>query len=158
MEWILPQVEFMVNGVMPKDLSAGIVFSLRELQGLKDRIEAHGQEKTALKKLHKELRKQHASLNRERRFQEKKTHETENKYVEVQLLKFGQVHFLCSLTTRPLFSLWCLLGLHCHLSNCWDSTLPTAITILKAFSCCKRTGLQPILLSLGHMNAADHNR
>jgi hypothetical protein len=49
------------------------------------------------------------------------------------------------------------LGLHCRLSNCWDFTLSTAITILKAFSCCKRTGLQPILLS-GHMNAADHNR
>ncbi len=105
MEWILPQVEFMVNGVMPKDLSAGIVFSLQELQGLKDQIEAHGQEKTALKKLHKELRKQHASLNRERRFQEKKTHETENKYVEVQLLKFGQVHFLCSHHQTPFFSL-----------------------------------------------------
>lgn len=58
----------------------------------------------------------------------------------------------------PFFSLWCLLGLHCRLSNCWDFTLPTAITILKAFSCCKRTGLQPILLSLGRMNAADHNR
>jgi len=122
MEWILPQVEFMVNGVMPKDLSAGIVFSLRELQGLKDRIEAHGQEKTALKKLHKELRKQHASLNRERRFQEKKTHETENKYVEVQLLKFGQVPFLCSHHQTPFF----LCGVY------WVCTAvcPTAGTLL----------------------------
>ncbi|KAH9568465.1 hypothetical protein CY35_03G078300 [Sphagnum magellanicum] len=118
----LNQVEFMVNGVMPKDLSAGIVFSLRELQGLKDRIEAHGQEKTALKKLHKELRKQHASLNRERRFQEKKTHETENKYVEVQLLKFGQVPFLCSHHQTPFF----LCGVY------WVCTAvcPTAGTLL----------------------------
>lgn len=118
----LNQVEFMVNGVMPKDLSAGIVFSLRELQGLKDRIEAHGQEKTALKKLHKELRKQHASLNRERRFQEKKTHETENKYVEVQLLKFGQVPFLCSHHQTPFF----LSGVY------WVCTAvcPTAGTLL----------------------------
>lgn len=84
------QVEYMENGQLPEDLSGGLVFTLTEEQGLKDRIQAHVQEKISLKKLHKDLHKMHADLQRERRNEEKKTKMTEQKYVESQMLKFGE--------------------------------------------------------------------
>ena len=93
------QIEYLDEGKLPADLSGGLVFSLKELDALKERIEAHGQEKSRLRKLHNELHREHANLNRERRFQEKKTQDTENKYTEVQLLKFGQVSPSASLST-----------------------------------------------------------
>lgn len=85
------QVEYIENGQLPVDLSGALVFTLTEEQGLKDRIQAHIQEKAALKKLHKDLHKMHADLQRERRAQEKKTVLTAQKYVEGQMLKFGEV-------------------------------------------------------------------
>ncbi|XP_073389428.1 cilia- and flagella-associated protein 44 isoform X4 [Physcomitrium patens] len=84
------QVEYMENGRLPEDLSRALVFALKEEQGLIDRLRAHGERKKSLKKLHKELKKMHADLQRERRAQEKKTKQTEAKYVESQMLKFGE--------------------------------------------------------------------
>lgn len=94
----------MENGQLPEDLSGGLVFTLTEEQGLKDRIQAHVQEKISLKKLHKDLHKMHADLQRERRNEEKKTKMTEQKYVESQMLKFGEVCF-----TFNFFSHYCVL-------------------------------------------------
>lgn len=85
------QVEYMENGELPEDLTGALVFELREEQGLIQRLHAHGEEKKALKKLHKELHKMHSDLQKERRNQEKKTRQTEAKYVEGQMLKFGEV-------------------------------------------------------------------
>ena len=88
------QVEYMENGTLPEDLSAALVFELREEQALIQRLHAHGEEKKALKQLHKDLHKYHADLQRDRRNEEKKTRATEHKYVEGQLLKFGEVPVL----------------------------------------------------------------
>lgn len=95
------QVEYIENGQLPQDLSGALVFTLSEEQGLKERIQAHIQEKVQLKKLHKDLHKMHSDLQRERRAQEKKTVMTGQKYVEGQLLKFGEVHVTFDLLYRP---------------------------------------------------------
>ncbi|KAG0579336.1 hypothetical protein KC19_4G091500 [Ceratodon purpureus] len=84
------QVEYMENGQLPEDLSGGLVFELREEQALIQRLHKHGEEKKGLKQLHKDLHKMHADLQRDRRNEEKKTRMTEQKYVEGQMLKFGE--------------------------------------------------------------------
>lgn len=81
----------MENGQLPEDLAGALVFELREEQALIQRLRAHGKEKAALKQLIKDLHKMHADLQRDRRNEEKKTRLTEQKYVEGQLLKFGEV-------------------------------------------------------------------
>jgi len=93
--WGIMQVEYMENGQLPADLSGALVFTLSEEQGLKDRIQAHMEEKVSLKKLLKDLHKMHADLQRDRRFEEKKTKMTQQKYVESQMLKFGEVPVTC---------------------------------------------------------------
>jgi len=100
------QVEYMENGQLPADLSVALLFTLTEEQGLKDRIQAHVQEKISLKKLHKDLHKMHADLQRDRRFEEKKTEMTQQKYVEGQMLKFGEVP-----VTFNFFSYYCTVNL-----------------------------------------------
>lgn len=84
------QVEYMENGQLPADLAGALVFELREEQALIQRLRAHGKEKAALKQLIKDLHKMHADLQRDRRNEEKKTRLTEQKYVEGQMLKFGE--------------------------------------------------------------------
>ncbi|KAL2620171.1 hypothetical protein R1flu_000376 [Riccia fluitans] len=85
------QIEFLEGGELPEDLSRGLVFDNAVFQNLKDIIADHMKAKQSLKKLHKELRKEHQTLNREKKIEDERTANIEARCVEVQMLKFGQV-------------------------------------------------------------------
>ena len=85
------QVEYIVDGQLPADRSEGLVFSRKALQGLHDRVQGLIQEKAALRRQQKELRKEHVQLNRDKRAKEAKIVELEKKAKDVQMLKFGQI-------------------------------------------------------------------
>lgn len=93
------QIEYLEDGSLSQDLSEGLVFDNAAFQNLKDIIAKHMKAKQALKELHKELRKEHQTLNREKKNEEDKTKNIEARCVEVQMLKFGQVMFSFSLQT-----------------------------------------------------------
>ncbi|KAL2650271.1 hypothetical protein R1flu_018399 [Riccia fluitans] len=85
------QIEFLEGGELPEDLSRGLVFDNAVFQNLKDIIADHMKAKQSLKELHKELRKEHQTLNREKKIEDERTANIEARCVEVQMLKFGQV-------------------------------------------------------------------
>lgn len=85
------QIEYLEDGVLPEDLSGALVFDNAVFQGLTDIITEHMKAKQALKELHKELRKEHQALNREKKSEDERTANIEARCVEVQMLKFGQV-------------------------------------------------------------------
>ncbi|BBN11831.1 cilia- and flagella-associated protein 44 [Marchantia polymorpha subsp. ruderalis] len=84
------QIEYLEDGVLPEDLSGALVFDNAVFQGLTDIITEHMKAKQALKELHKELRKEHQALNREKKSEDERTANIEARCVEVQMLKFGQ--------------------------------------------------------------------
>eukprot|EP00798_Chlamydomonas_sp_ICE-L_P007462 gene7462-603_t len=85
------QIEYLVDGRLPEDLSQGLVFSNVELQRLKRRIDELEQEKADLKARQKGLKKEHLQLLRDKRAKDDKVSEMERKAYDVQMLKFGQV-------------------------------------------------------------------
>ncbi|GFH29070.1 uncharacterized protein HaLaN_27665, partial [Haematococcus lacustris] len=56
------QVEYLVDGRLPEDLSAALVFSSQELQRLKQRIDELDEEKAELRAKHRGLKKEHLQL------------------------------------------------------------------------------------------------
>lgn len=85
------QIEYLVDGNLPTDLSQALVFSEQELERLKRRVEELDQEKSDLRQHHKTMKKEHLQLLRDRKAKEDKVKELEAKAHDVQMLKFGQV-------------------------------------------------------------------
>ena len=70
--------------MLPEDFSGA-------LDELKDTIKEHGSETCALKRLQKDLKKEHTALVKERKSRESKIEELNQRVIDVQMLKFGQV-------------------------------------------------------------------
>jgi len=84
------QMEYLVNGKLPEDLSVGLVFSNDELRRLKNRIKELIEEKSDLKKKQKDLRGDHNRLQRDKKLKEARIADLEGRAKQVQMLKFGQ--------------------------------------------------------------------
>ncbi|MCO5556748.1 hypothetical protein L7F22_010300 [Adiantum nelumboides] len=84
------QLEHLPDSKLPDDLSEALVFSNTVINELKETIKDHGTETVALKKLQKELKKEHITLVRERKAGEAKIEDLEQRVTDVQMLKFGQ--------------------------------------------------------------------
>lgn len=86
------QIEFLDDeGNLRTDMENALVFSKSALGKLYHRIGELAVEKTTLKQKHKELKKDHIDLSREKKEKENKVAELEARALEVQMLKFGQV-------------------------------------------------------------------
>lgn len=88
---LLPQIEYLLDGCLPDDLSACLVFSASQLRRLQARVDELEEEKAGLRAAHKELRRQHAALLRDKADKEARVAELEARAHDVQMLKFGQV-------------------------------------------------------------------
>jgi len=84
------QMEYLVDGKLPYDLSQALVFSNTELEKLKSRIKELDQEKVALRRQQQELRKEHQQLLRDKKAKEARIAELDARAYNVQMLKFGQ--------------------------------------------------------------------
>nr|A8J1V4.1 RecName: Full=Cilia- and flagella-associated protein 44 [Chlamydomonas reinhardtii] len=85
------QIEYLLDGCLPDDLSACLVFSASQLRRLQARVDELEEEKAGLRAAHKELRRQHAALLRDKADKEARVAELEARAHDVQMLKFGQV-------------------------------------------------------------------
>ncbi|KAK3285967.1 hypothetical protein CYMTET_6449 [Cymbomonas tetramitiformis] len=85
------QMEYLVDGKLPDDLTQGLVFSNGALRRLKARIKELIQEKAQLKRKQKELRREHIQLHRDKKTKEQRIAELEARAYDVQMLKFGQL-------------------------------------------------------------------
>ncbi|KAJ3417018.1 Cilia- and flagella-associated protein 44 [Chytridiales sp. JEL 0842] len=87
----LHQVENLERNALPKDLSQSLVFVNEGLHKLKNRIKELQQEKLDIRKQHKELKKMHVALVKNRKEKQEKLTELESRATDVQMLKFGQI-------------------------------------------------------------------
>lgn len=87
----LRQVEYLYEGKIPNDLAEGIVFSRSVLDGLQRRIEELVGEKSALRRQQRDLRREHASLQKVKAERTEKNRELDASAVQMQMLKFGQL-------------------------------------------------------------------
>ncbi|GBG93046.1 hypothetical protein CBR_g58401 [Chara braunii] len=85
------QIEYLVDGVLPSDLTHALVFSTTALQGLKERIRELITEKAELRKQQRDLKRYQASLLKDRKAKQARIGELEARAHDVQMLKFGQV-------------------------------------------------------------------
>ncbi|GLC74134.1 Cilia- and flagella-associated protein 44 [Pleodorina starrii] len=85
------QVEYLIDGCLPDDLSAALVFSATQLRRLQRRVDELEDEKAALRAAHKDLKREQAALLKDKAEKEKKVAELEARAHDVQMLKFGQV-------------------------------------------------------------------
>ena len=85
------QLQYLVDERVPQDLSASLVFFNEGLSQLKRRIKELHQEKTDIKKQHRELKKLHVSFNKSKKEKEQRVAELSEKTRDVQMLKFGQI-------------------------------------------------------------------
>mmetsp|Transcript_31350 Transcript_31350/g.43492 ORF Transcript_31350/g.43492 Transcript_31350/m.43492 type:complete len:486 (+) Transcript_31350:207-1664(+) len=85
------QMEYLVEGKLPDDISLGLVFSNAALRRLKMRIKELIQEKAQLRREQKELRRVHIQLHRDKKAKEQRIAELEGRAHDVQMLKFGQL-------------------------------------------------------------------
>ncbi|MEW5304835.1 MAG: hypothetical protein WDW36_007418 [Sanguina aurantia] len=87
----LSAIEYLVDGRMPTDLSAALVFGNGQLARLKSRTDELEAEKAELRLRQKELKRTHVALLRDKAAKEVKVRELEQRALDVQMLKFGQV-------------------------------------------------------------------
>ncbi|KAI9014667.1 hypothetical protein BC832DRAFT_164254 [Gaertneriomyces semiglobifer] len=87
----LHQIQYLEKGLLPADLSQALVFVGEGLTKLKNRIRELQQEKADIRKQHKELKRMHVSLIKNRREKQSKLQELEARATDVQMLKFGQI-------------------------------------------------------------------
>ncbi|MEM8709793.1 MAG: amidohydrolase family protein [Planctomycetota bacterium] len=85
------QMEYLVDERLPEDLSQALVFSGGALSRLRSRIKELVQEKAALRRQQKELRREHVNLSREKSVKETRIAELQSRAYDVQMLKFGQL-------------------------------------------------------------------
>ncbi|XP_074839653.1 cilia- and flagella-associated protein 44 [Carettochelys insculpta] len=95
----LHQVEYVVNGELPSDLSQALVFTNHALEYLHQRIMALQHEKLEQRELYKQARQQHKQLIRDRRELEIRIRRLEENCNQLMLMKFGRVVDLEALQT-----------------------------------------------------------
>ncbi|XP_033126041.1 cilia- and flagella-associated protein 44-like [Anneissia japonica] len=87
----LHQVEHVVNGALPQDLTSTLVFTNTSMIKLQRRITELKEEKTTQRRLYKEHRQQHVRLIKERKLMETRIVELEEQCKEAMIQKFGCV-------------------------------------------------------------------
>nr|XP_048673682.1 cilia- and flagella-associated protein 44 isoform X2 [Caretta caretta] len=95
----LHQVEYVVNGELPTDLSQTLVFTNQSLEYLQQRIMVLQHEKLEQRELYKQARQQHKELIRDRREIEIRIQRLEENCNQLMLMKFGRVVDLEALQT-----------------------------------------------------------
>ncbi|XP_069491898.1 cilia- and flagella-associated protein 44 isoform X2 [Ambystoma mexicanum] len=95
----LHQVEHVISGEVPTDLSHSLVFTNQSLEGLQHRIHELQVEKFQQRDLYKQARQQHKQLIRDRREMETKILVLEDKCKQQMILKFGRLVDLETLQT-----------------------------------------------------------
>ncbi|XP_052253766.1 cilia- and flagella-associated protein 44-like isoform X2 [Dreissena polymorpha] len=87
----LHQIQYMVNGVLPQDLSHTLVFESHGVTRLQMRIKELEHEKHSQKKYMKESKKKHVQLIKDRKTFESKISEMDEECEEMMVSKFGCV-------------------------------------------------------------------
>nr|DBA34597.1 TPA: hypothetical protein GDO54_002143 [Pyxicephalus adspersus] len=95
----LHQVDYMINGEIPCDLSQALVFTNHSLESLQHRIKELQVEKVEKKELYKQAKEQHKHLIRERKEMEVKIQGLEEKCCQQMMMKFGRLVDLEALQT-----------------------------------------------------------
>ncbi|XP_068733143.1 cilia- and flagella-associated protein 44-like isoform X1 [Montipora capricornis] len=95
----LHQIQYMVNSVLPQDLSQCLVFNSPGLVRLQSRIKELEKEKAEQKRLYREHRQTHVQLIRDKKVQEARISELEEKVRNMLMLKFGRLVDLEKLET-----------------------------------------------------------
>ncbi|XP_011938494.1 PREDICTED: cilia- and flagella-associated protein 44 isoform X6 [Cercocebus atys] len=95
----LHQIEYVVFGEIPSDLSGTLVFSNHALRQLQERIRELQEENSKQQKLNKEWRERRKQLIREKREMTKTIHKMEETVRQLMISKFGRVVNLEALQT-----------------------------------------------------------
>ncbi|KAM6447444.1 cilia- and flagella-associated protein 44 isoform 1-T1 [Liasis olivaceus] len=95
----LHQVEYILNGEIPSDVSQALVFTNLSLVTLQQRIMTLQQEKLEQRELYKKAREQHKQLIRDRREIAQKIEQLEEKCNQLMMMKFGRIVDLEALQT-----------------------------------------------------------
>ncbi|XP_075710812.1 cilia- and flagella-associated protein 44 isoform X1 [Rhinoderma darwinii] len=95
----LHQVEYVINGEIPSDLSQALVFTNQSLEGLQHRIRELQMEKVEQRELYKKAKEQHKQLIREKKEMESKIQSLEEKCRQQMMMKFGRLVDLEALQT-----------------------------------------------------------
>ncbi|XP_062376877.1 cilia- and flagella-associated protein 44 [Sardina pilchardus] len=95
----LHQIEFLVNGTMPRRLGSALVLNTAPLGRLQSRIRELQQEKSQQRELYRHARQQHVTLQHEHKDMQANIKELEGRCEHLMLLKFGKVVDLEALQT-----------------------------------------------------------
>ena len=95
----LHQIQYMINGILPQDLSQTLVFESNGVARLQQRIKELEHEKQLQKKQMKESRKTHVTLIKDRKIFDAKISQMEEQTNEMMVAKFGRVVDLEKLET-----------------------------------------------------------
>ncbi|KAG8430441.1 hypothetical protein GDO86_020595 [Hymenochirus boettgeri] len=95
----LHQVDYLVNGEIPGDLSQALVFTNRSLEGLQQRIGELELEKVEKRNVYKQAREQHKQLIRDKKEVERKIKNLQEKCNQRMISKFGRLVDLDALQT-----------------------------------------------------------
>ncbi|KAL0027158.1 hypothetical protein WJX79_011044 [Trebouxia sp. C0005] len=87
----LHQIEYLQEGQLPSDLSGALLFSNTELDKLKHRVRELAEERAGLKAAQRQLQHEHVQLLKNKAATQDKLAELQQKAVDVQMLKFGQI-------------------------------------------------------------------
>eukprot|EP00054_Salpingoeca_dolichothecata_P028412 m.215633 g.215633 ORF g.215633 m.215633 type:complete len:1145 (+) comp26213_c1_seq1:4271-7705(+) len=88
----LSQIELMdENGRLPSDLSDALLFDQENIQKLKENISRLSKEKSLQRKEYKDIRLAQSRLQKEKKEKESEKQVLENKFTELQMLKFGML-------------------------------------------------------------------
>ncbi|NXW56323.1 CFA44 protein, partial [Eurystomus gularis] len=87
----LHQVEYLVNGEMPRDFSQALVFTNQSLEYLQKRIVDLHNEKLMQREIYKKARKQHKQLVQDKKEMELKIQQLEEKCNDLMMKKFGRL-------------------------------------------------------------------
>ncbi|KAM4795585.1 cilia- and flagella-associated protein 44 [Rhinophrynus dorsalis] len=95
----LHQVDYIINGEIPSDLSQALVFTNSSLESLQQRIRELQLEKVEKRELYRQAREQHKQLIRDRKEMEAKIKKLEEKCSQQMMMKFGRLVDLEALQT-----------------------------------------------------------
>ncbi|XP_031440333.1 cilia- and flagella-associated protein 44 [Clupea harengus] len=95
----LHQIEFMVNGTVPRSLGSALVLNTTALIRVQGRIRELQQEKSQQRELYRQARQQHVTLQHEHKDVEANIQELESRCEHLMLIKFGKLVDLEALQT-----------------------------------------------------------
>ncbi|XP_066455410.1 cilia- and flagella-associated protein 44 isoform X2 [Eleutherodactylus coqui] len=95
----LHQVDYVINGEIPSDLSQALVFTNHSLESLQHRIRELQMEKVEQRELYKKAKEQHKQLIREKKEMEAKIQSLEEICRQQMMMKFGRLVDLETLQT-----------------------------------------------------------